>query len=65
MPLRDGYCRDCQTTTEFLLKHDESLPECEKCGGKLKQLPPKSRFALRGIGWGWDGYSKTSRSESD
>ena len=58
MPLHDVYCEGCSYADEIILKLDEELPPCPKCGSQTKKAMSSPTFILGGDGWASDGYSK-------
>lgn len=71
MPLYEYQCDHCGELFEVIQKFsDDSLSECELCGGKLERLlsPPSIRF--KGDGWyvtdygGKNGKNSSSATNS-
>ncbi len=64
MPTYEFRCPKCRKVIELQKSmNDESCPLCVEpgCDGQqeMEQLISKSNFALKGMGWASDGYSKT------
>lgn len=50
MPLYELHCASCNEIQEHLLKMNEELPSCEKCGDSLKKILSKSNIRMAGAG---------------
>ena len=64
MPTYEFECVKCHKVIELQRSiKDSSVPMCveEGCDGQqeMEQIISKSAFALKGMGWASDGYSKT------
>ena len=59
MPLYDLYC-NCGYVKEEVLKLDQEMPSCPKCGHQMRKAITGTTFILKGSGWAKDGYSKKS-----
>ena len=60
MPVYEYKCCNCGTICERLRKFSEKhlITECDNCGHVANPVEvSKSSFALKGGGWGKDGYS--------
>ena len=60
MPLYDLYCK-CGYEEEKILKLDEEMPICPKCGHQMKKAVSTTTFILKGSGWAADGYNKKGK----
>ena len=38
MPMYDYECKQCNTVTEVIHKHDDKHEKCDKCGGEVTRL---------------------------
>jgi putative FmdB family regulatory protein len=56
MPLYDLVCDQCGHTKEQVLKLEEEMPVCDKCGERMKKAMSAPAFILRGNCWYKDGY---------
>ncbi len=63
MPFYDFLCSKCKTVIELKKSiHDDTCPLCcnEGCDGiEMVRIISKTSFALKGLGWAAEGYSKT------
>lgn len=63
MPTYEFQCPKCKRVIELKRSmHDESVPLCceQDCNAEpMEQLISRSSFALKGLGWAAEGYSKT------
>ena len=55
MPLYVLFC-DCGNSYETILKLEENLPECGKCGLQMKKAISAPAFILKGSRWASDNY---------
>lgn len=58
MPLYYFVCNNCNQEEEMLKKMNDPLPDCKKCGSKMKRKMVSSNFHLKGNGWAKDLYHK-------
>jgi putative FmdB family regulatory protein len=59
LPLYEYACTKCGQRTEKIRKFsDPPLTQCEKCGGKLKQLVSSSAIRFKGSGWYVTDYAR-------
>lgn len=64
MPRYDFFCQKCGHEVEVTKSiHDDTKPMCCEpgCDGhqEMEQLIRGTSFALKGLGWAAEGYSKT------
>jgi len=68
MPFYDYKCPKCGLKLiDVFRKITENVAEeeCPRCFGVMKQKTGKPIFKLSGSGWAKDGYSSTSKKDSD
>lgn len=61
MPFYDYKCKECKALLEDVKQgiNEKRLTICPKCKEEaLERLISKTSFALKGKGWGDQGYSK-------
>ena len=61
MPFYDYKCKECEALLEDVKQgiKEDRLTTCPKCGkDALERLIGNTSFALKGNGWGNQGYSK-------
>lgn len=56
MPLYELYCEKCGHAEEQVLKLDEDMPVCDKCGQTMRKAMSAPAFHLKGNNWYKDHY---------
>ncbi len=70
MPIYEYECTNCHHHFEVLQKMNDPLPQCPKCGGKVRRLINGTSFILKGDGWyvtdyGWKKSHKEKKKSAD
>ena len=67
MPIYEYKCINCGKITEhWNTIENRNMPvDCEYCGSVASRVQSVTSFILSGSGWGRDGYSNTSKTNSE
>jgi putative FmdB family regulatory protein len=65
LPLYEYVCTQCGQRIEKIQKFsDPPLAQCEKCGGRLKQLLSSPAIQFKGSGWYVTDYARKASTAS-